>query len=440
MKKDILYQYALDATGQRRHIKHLDAPRPYQCGDCGSEMIAKRGQVRRWHYAHKANVACVPKPDPDNALHQYAQDIIIESFRQHQSDGAEYRMGTRCSGFMSDSCSQIIDENIALPGAVMEKEVSIIPNTRSDVVLTKPDGIRVIIEVVNTHPVDPNTRKLYECSSIQVFVKNLTWENLNELHTAYIADTGLNIASLCIRCNKQRRDREVREAERMEILKRRKRIVDAVIKKMSRVRQSTPKFHPWFYGKEMWGRPVKMFPKTQRLVFANAVILTELGFVQHNPQKPWLFRYKIRDRIFLYADLGGSDVVPIYEDTAAMLYIPDLQDEPEIEQYVINEFGNALQDYGVDVRTGFIATAHVDRREGIDSTCQVDESMLNSMVVRKVGREHGVTALNVPTRAKRIIHIGFPDGRYTACGIDRHTSDENIVATMTEQPTCDVCR
>ena len=46
-------------------------------------------------------------------------------------------------------------------------------------------------------------------------------------------------------------------------------------------------------------------------------------------ESPNLFRYRIKNnpRVFIYVDLGGSDVVKIYEDSAAMLYAPDLEDE-----------------------------------------------------------------------------------------------------------------
>ena len=39
-----------------------------------------------------------------------------------------------------------------------------------------------------------------------------------------------------------------------------------------------------------------------------------------------------------------------------------------------------------------------------------------------------------------VIHRGFPDGRFTACGIDRETCEEPIEATMTGNPTCRLCR
>ena len=38
-----------------------------------------------------------------------------------------------------------------------------------------------------------------------------------------------------------------------------------------------------------------------------------------------------------------------------------------------------------------------------------------------------------------LIHQGFPDGRFTACGIDRRESDSPVEATMTGHFTCDLC-
>ena len=146
-----------------------------------------------------------------------------------------------------------------------------------------------------------------------------------------------------------------------------------------------PKFRPWYQVlKTGWGlvnRPVQMFPSTQRLVFANAIILTELGFKQHNPAKPHLFRYLIRRKpcIFMYADLGGSDVEKIYEDTAAMLYVPDLSAEPELEQYTIRQFGRKLRGFGVNVKVGFQSRADLERKN-VDPIGHVQSKMLNSMI------------------------------------------------------------
>ena len=39
-----------------------------------------------------------------------------------------------------------------------------------------------------------------------------------------------------------------------------------------------------------------------------------------------------------------------------------------------------------------------------------------------------------------ITHRGFPDGRFTDCGLDRTKTSELIIATMTDTPTCERCR
>ena len=100
-----------------------------------------------------------------------------------------------------------------------------------------------------------------------------------------------------------------------------------------------------------------MFPNTKRKVFANAIILTEVGFRQHNPSKPWLFQFLInkKEKVILEADLGGSDVVPINKDSVARLYAygESLSDDitgSTLRRYIIEEFGKRLQQFGVDVK------------------------------------------------------------------------------------------
>lgn len=155
---------------------------------------------------------------------------------------------------------------------------------------------------------------------------------------------------------------------------RRTNTIDIVVARINRERRTTPLFRRWTEGKTS-----SMYPKTQRQVFANAIILTELGFLQHNRAKPWLFRYHIAHGNFLYADLGGSEVIPIYEDTAAMLYAPDLREDLEVEEYAIHRFAERLQNEGVDVRTGFEAPYHIERKD-MNPVRFVDRAMLNKLI------------------------------------------------------------
>lgn len=201
----ILYKYALDARGKPRHIKNPNSVPPYKCGDCRGEMIAKRGRIRQWHYAHKANVICTPKADPDNALHRYAQEIILEAFNRCKEDGSEYLLGVKCAGFRTGHCTGHVAKNIALPNSEIRSEASIVPHTRSDLVLINPDHSNVILELVNTHPLDADTKESYLRSNIPVCTLKLTWDTLSELSTSFIADECLNIGpAFCDLCVKRK--------------------------------------------------------------------------------------------------------------------------------------------------------------------------------------------------------------------------------------------
>ena len=212
-------------------------------------------------------------------------------------------------------------------------EKSIVPHTRTDLAFTHSDGRQIAVEVVNTHEMEPETECSYWNAGVPVAIVRVKWEAIRDLlHGLHISESRSFDNDVCDEC--ERRQKEV--ANRFD---RRRRTVDIVLSRMDRRRSSKPLFRPWYYGKpEMFSNvPIPMYPRTQRKVFANAIILTELGFIQNNLQKPWLFRYPIHEKqdVILYADLGGSDVVPIYEDTAAMLYVfgPSLNDDDEDGHY-----------------------------------------------------------------------------------------------------------
>ena len=373
-------------------IHDKDAPRPFQCGDCDGEMVAKRGKVRTWHYAHKAQVVCEPKPDPDNALHQFAQDIIYENFLRHQADGTEYRVGVRCAGLSTDlggydvsNCNNPVAKNAAVPNAKIFKEHVLVPNTRSDLVIQLPDGKALILEVVNTHAPEESTRELYIDSGYPVLIQKVSWESLDELAEEFVTDEAFNVPAVrCDSCKSENRRMKEEFASRQEAHKKKKRIIDVAAQKLVRRRNTSLQFRPWYQVyKDSWGtgRPIQMYPKAQRPVFANAIILTELGFRQHNKSKRHLFSYQIRSNpsIVLYADLGGSEEVPIYKDASAMLYTFDIKEDPELMQYLIDRFGQILQKAGVNVRTGFESSAYIEQ-VGVTPERHVPKAMLDGLI------------------------------------------------------------
>ena len=433
--KDVLYSHALDAEGNRRSITETEAPRPFRCGDCAGEMIAKRGRKNRWHYAHKVQVVCVPRPDPDNALHRYAQDRIFESFNRHQAEGTQYPVGVRCASVPCDfteyedgiaSCDEAVVKNAARPDARIHRERELVADTRSDLTIEfENDDKAIILEVVNTHPLEKETRDLYRHSGHPVLTKKISWESLDTLGSEFVADESINLPPVrCKSCKGMYARLKREEQERRETLQRGKSIVDKALKRLVRRPSATPKFQPWYQTfKSSWtlrSSPIPMYPKVQAAVFANAIILTEMGFVQHNSDKPHLFSFQIMPRTYLYADLGGSDVMPIYEDTAAMLYIlPALREDAELDQYAIDRFGCALQEAGVNVRTGFESTSHIEQKD-INPTRHVSRTMLD-----------GLTRwLNT---CRRCHSMSIYRGRCQQCGSGQGNSPESKVSDDTAE-------
>ena len=317
-------------------IIHIgDAPRErgvrYSCVHCDQRMSAVVLVTRKTpHFRHTApEVRC----DPDAALHTYAIKMIQQAHADAQESEVEYMLMRPCR-----ECEYLHCQNYATELDLAESwecavETSIAPHTRTDLAFTHPDGRQIAVEVVNTHDMEPETEAAYKRAGVPVAIVRVEWETIGGLLDGLAIRSSRNFGSdMCDECEHKQKA----VADRLD---RRRHTVDIVLSKMNRRRSSKPLFRPWYYGKPKLfsDAPTPMYPRTQRKVFANAIILTELGFVQHNPQKPWLFRYPIHEKqnVILYTDLGGSDVVPIYDDTAAMLYVfgPSLSDDYDDGHY-----------------------------------------------------------------------------------------------------------
>ena len=308
------------SIGEQRIISISDAPsvrgQRYSCVHCNQRMSAIVLVTHMSpHFRHTApELQC----DPDSALHTYAIKMIQQAHADAQEAGSEYTLSRLCNGeapqySWGTKCAGYATKVNLAKGWECVAERSIVPHTISDLVFSHSDGQQIVVEIVNTHEMEPETETAYRSAGVPVAIKNVGWDTVERLLTGLLANDSRNFDSdICNECSK-------RSTEVKERLERRKRYVDNVLSRMTRRPTRSPLFRPWLYAKHS----TQMFPNTQRKVFANAIILTEVGFRQHNPSKPWLFQFPInsKEKVILYADLGGSDVVPIYEDSAAMLYV-----------------------------------------------------------------------------------------------------------------------
>ena len=300
----ILYPLARSKTGEAAHIREALKGRPYQCFGCSAPMVARQGAKRQWHFAHKPPFErCA---DPDKALHDSATAMIIRGFRDALDQQREYRLGCPCG-----ECGRNVSRNVAVPGASIEAERSIVAGTRSDVVIGQVDRGPVVIEIVVTHELEPEAREAYKESGIPVLKVRPTWETLFQLESEVITGDALNIPPVrCSEC-KNAEQRHRREQDRI------RRRADSMLRRMNERRPAdpgSPPFRPWIHDK--FGRPI--LPHIRRRVYVNAMILTELGFVQAQ-KSPWVFVFRLSGGA-VFANFGSTEEVAIWEDTSALIH------------------------------------------------------------------------------------------------------------------------
>jgi len=159
-------------------------------------MVAKRGLVRQPHFAHKQSISC---SDPDTALHRTAQALIIQSLDKARNCNEEYRIGYSCP-----DCGRSVSHNIAPVVTEIRAESSIVEGTRSDIVLYRKVRNPIVLEVVVTHDLEPDTRNRYLESRSPVFLIKPSWDCLDALEISVIADSTLNLdVTRCRACQKK---------------------------------------------------------------------------------------------------------------------------------------------------------------------------------------------------------------------------------------------
>ena len=136
-------------------------------------------------------------------------------------------------------------------------------------------------------------------------------------------------------------------------------------------------FRPWTHDK--FDRPI--FHATRRLVYANAIILAELGFIQ-TKNKPWLFRLRLTDVGVIFANFGSTEEVPIWEDTAALIHW-NLENQPaKMESAIVRRVLDKCRTKGAEVRVSFY-NGHFDRQENykrVDPVQKVNRGVLSKLL------------------------------------------------------------
>ena len=336
-RTNILYPLARFYRGRAVHIREALKGHPYECFGCSLPMVARQGAKRQWHFAHKPPFErCA---DPDKALHDTATAMIVRGFYDALDRQSEYRLGCPCT-----ECGRSVSRNVAVPGASIETERSIVAGTRSDLVIGQVDRDPVVMEIVVTHDLEPEAHEAYMDSGIPVLKVRPTWDTLTRLESEVITDDTLNVPPVrCPEC----KDAEQRHRREQDRIRRRS---DSMLQRMNERQQTDPgslPYRPWTHDK--FGRP--MFSDIRRRVFVNAIILTELGFVQAQ-RSPWLFVFRLSGGVF-FANFGSTDEVAIWEDTSALIHWSLDEHSEEMKSELVNRVLTRCRAAGAEVRVSF---------------------------------------------------------------------------------------
>ena len=307
-------QYPCAYTHPYRMVKIEGAERGtrYFCYGCDRPMVARlKGDFRAKHFAHKAGYA---ECRGDDALHKAAVAAVVEGFLDATKNGKDYRVSYPCPECRIGE----LKGNVATPGASIATERSAVRNTRADLVIydtnpNKTSPVRMMIEIVLTHDLEEATASRYEESRIPVVKVKPTWDTVPTLLTNCRGYEALNVPdpnAACSQCS----ELKASEARRRELVA--ERLKQAGLE--YRV-DSLPRLEPIIadrFGNLLYGN-------TKTMVNSHARNLQRLGFVQQK-SRPSLFRLDVRlptsGVLKVYADLGGTEVMKIWEANEPALY------------------------------------------------------------------------------------------------------------------------
>ena len=333
----ILYPAALALDGQIVFIGAAVAGLRYDCLHCGQRMVARKGEIKEYHFAHYRAGDC----EPDAALHTYAQRLI----RDGHAAAGEYRAEFQCQG-----CGEWIGKSVK--GYDCSQEVYLVKDARSDIAFVNGAHRRLVVEIVVTHEMEGSAVSAYQSDNIPVMIIRPTWETVEDLYRRVRADDVLNIEPFCKPCKNARQAEQARREKIERFAQSALQTQLQAVRAMRYINETGLPFARWHTDRS--GNP--MYERTQNNVFASAQRLANKGWKQRNARKPWVFSYDLPFST-AFADFGGNEFFPIYRYTAAQVYVfsgNKLQNLPDdklydFERHTTEEVMRALKSFGVPI-------------------------------------------------------------------------------------------
>lgn len=139
---------ALAEDGSLVRPVDADPGTAYRCPGCGSELILRKGELRRTHFAHRRSDGC----SPESALHRAAKHRIVQVVDEWIGGGGPPPCISRpCPAF---SCDGGIVQDVPDDVTGVGVEVRLADGTIGDVVLYRGNEPCAVIEIAVTHRVD----------------------------------------------------------------------------------------------------------------------------------------------------------------------------------------------------------------------------------------------------------------------------------------------
>lgn len=313
MTQSAQYPYAL-AHGTL--ISACDAAKGvrYNCPGC-LEWVVPRVRNGNWHFAHDRTTE---RCDASFALHETAKIFAASGIRFALSGKTPaYSISRPCQDCGKEVAAILVGKTECVdvhPGQ------SVFSEMYSDLVLRENGRVIAVLEIIVTRPLGTREAQEYKNSDIPVFVANINnIEAARKIERGFEAQTMMNVPERqCAVCtNEIYGDRsDLANVEAVE---------EGDTQGKPSVRRHRPRrsrqsiaglpFTPWI--KDRFERIV-LNPNTRADMYANAMVLSKLGF-QQALSKPWLFSMKRKHGV-VFASFGSTPDVPIWRNTAALLY------------------------------------------------------------------------------------------------------------------------
>lgn len=166
----IQFEFVKTESGDIVHVSQAEKGISYFCAnlDCNGQMIFRRGEIRTPHFAHKHKDF---DHEGESILHYNTKILLFDYIKKFISSNDPLYLQFECD------CSQIHGINIldGVDDVCMEKNVNSV--YRPDIALSRENEIKIVIEVVVTHDIEPEATAYLKNQNIP-YIKILTTQKL----------------------------------------------------------------------------------------------------------------------------------------------------------------------------------------------------------------------------------------------------------------------